>query len=224
MSSYFGNPTFVLWALSLCQKYMLTLRISSKGMLLTLAILETSKGRTSARDRDIVSLVVLTRQRMFLSWTIRSLTSLALVTSVVATATRLRNVAPLSTWWNCTWIPWDEDAPIKDVPIKVDNLKHTSTPNLMSTWNKLSDLTSLCKMPLGAHTPLLWEQATPRHYHHLMGTLRMRRIWSWSLPLATSLETLTRLLHFEIPCYLMLLLWMMFDCGCCNRLVVVRTW
>ena len=25
-----------------------------------------------------------------------------LVTSVAATATRLRNVAPLSTWWNCT--------------------------------------------------------------------------------------------------------------------------
>ena len=34
---------------------------------------------------------------------------------------------------------------------------------------------------------------------------------------------LTRLLHFEIVCYLMLLLWMMFDCGCCNTLVVVRT-
>ena len=102
MSSYFGNPTFVLWALSLCQKYMLTLRASSKGMLLTLAILETSKGRTSARDRDNVSLVVLTRERMLLSQTIRSLTSLALVTSVVATATRLRNVEPLSTWWNCT--------------------------------------------------------------------------------------------------------------------------
>jgi len=134
MSSYFGTPTYFPWALSLCQKYMLILRISSKGMLLTLAILETSKGRTSARDRDNVSLVVLTRERMLLSQTIRSLTSLALVTSVAAIATRLRNVEPLSTWWNCTWIPWDEDASIKDVPIKVDNLKHTSTPNLMSTF------------------------------------------------------------------------------------------
>ena len=102
MSSYFETPTYVPWALSLCQKYMLTLKTSSNGMILTLAILETSKGRTSARDRDSISLVVLTRETMFLSQTIRSLTSLALVTSVVATATRLRNVAPLTTWWNCT--------------------------------------------------------------------------------------------------------------------------
>ena len=71
-------------------------------MLLTLAILKTSKGRTSTRDGDSVSIMVLTRKRMFLSQTIRSLTSLALVTSVAATATRLRNVSPLSTLWNCT--------------------------------------------------------------------------------------------------------------------------
>jgi hypothetical protein len=144
MSSSFETPTCVPWEQSLCQKYMLILRTSSKGILLTLAILETSNERTSARDRDIVSLVVLTRERMFQSRTIRSLTSLALVTSVAATATRLINVALLSTWWNCTWIPWDEDAPIKDIPIKVDKLKLTSTPNLLSTWNKHSKLTSRC--------------------------------------------------------------------------------
>jgi hypothetical protein len=96
-----GTPTYVPWELILCQKFMLTLRISSKGMPLTMVILETSKGRTSARDRDSVSLVVLTKERIFLSQTIRSLTSLALVTSVAITATRLRNVALLSTWWNC---------------------------------------------------------------------------------------------------------------------------
>jgi hypothetical protein len=142
MRSSFRTPTYVPWEQSLCQKYMLILRTSSKGMLLTLAILLTSKERTSTRDRDNASLVVLTRERMFQSRTIRSLTSLALVTSVAATVTRLRNVALLSTWWNCTWISWGEDAPIKDVPIKVDNLKLTSTLNLLSTWNKHSKLTS----------------------------------------------------------------------------------
>jgi len=122
MSSSYGTPIKALSVPSPCLKYMQMLRNRHERMPTRMAILDPLKAKTSARDP--ISLEVLRAK----ATTPSQKTSPQLVQSVVATTTRLRNVAPLSTLWNCTCIPWDEDAPTKDAPTKIDNrLKHTST-------------------------------------------------------------------------------------------------
>jgi hypothetical protein len=121
MSSSYGTPIKALLVPSPYLKYMQMLRNRHQRMPTRMAILDPPKAKTSGRD--LVSLEVLRAKATTLS----QKTSPQLVQSVVATTTRLRNVAPLSTLWNCTCILWDEDAPTKDAPAKVDNcLKHTS--------------------------------------------------------------------------------------------------
>jgi len=115
--------------------------------------------------------------------TLSQKTSPQLVQSVVATTTRLRNATPLSTLWNYTCIPWDEDAPTKDAPTKVDNrLKHTST-----IWQ-----------PQDVPTPPQRDGATQWHLFHLM---------AWHMTQATTWSSNTLLMIYSVTTTRWIVIW-----------------